>query len=116
MKKNFAKHIKTRVQRLVARCQRLWLYFIEGVWTDTRNTWRVNTVKTLSLSVKSFLNSDLQSQACAMAFRTMLAIVPALALLFAIGRGFGFQNMLEDELFTLFPGQREGITGVHWAC
>lgn len=108
--KHFAKHIKTRVQRIVARSRRLWHYFTEGVWSDTRNTWRINTVKTLSLSMKSFLNSDLQGQACAMAFRTMLAIVPSLALLFAIGRGFGFQNMLEDELFTLFPGQREGIT------
>ncbi|MCH5219653.1 MAG: YihY/virulence factor BrkB family protein [Muribaculaceae bacterium] len=86
-----------------------WDYFNRGVWREPQSNWRVNTVKTLSLSVQSFLNTDLQSRACAMAFRTMLALVPALALLFAIGRGFGFQAILEDELYGLFPGQRDAI-------
>lgn len=87
-----------------------WDYFNNGVWRETKSNWRINTLKTLSLSVQSFLNTDLQSRACAMAFRTMLALVPALALLFAIGRGFGFQNILEDELYGLFPGQRVAIS------
>ncbi|MDE5642661.1 MAG: YihY/virulence factor BrkB family protein, partial [Muribaculaceae bacterium] len=35
--------------------------------------------------------------------------VPALALLFAIGRGFGFQKLLQDELYSYFPAQHEVI-------
>ena len=42
-------------------------------------------------------------------YNTLLAIVPALALLFAIGRGFGFQNLLQSQLFTFFPSQENAL-------
>ena len=35
--------------------------------------------------------------------------MPALALLFAIGRGFGFQNLLQTQLFSSFPAQAEAL-------
>ncbi len=82
-----------------------WAYCSSGVWEDTRKKFSVNLIKTLNITVKSFLNTDIQTQACAMTYRTLLAIVPALALLFAIGRGFGLQNFLQDELFKIFPSQ-----------
>lgn len=44
-----------------------------------------------------------------MTYRTLLAIVPALALLFAIGRGFGFQKLLQNELYNYFPAQHQVI-------
>ncbi len=100
---------RRKLLRLRVRAVQLWDYFNTGVWRETHSNWKVNTVKTLSLSMKSFLNTDLQSRACSMAFRTVLALIPALALLFAIGRGFGFQTLLEDELYGLFPGQRTAI-------
>lgn len=103
------KSISERIASLQKFLLKQWNYFNVGVWRETRSNLKVNTLKTISLSVKSFLNTDLQSKACAMAFRTMLALVPALALVFAIGRGFGFQHLLEDELYALFPGQREAI-------
>ena len=84
-------------------------YCSKGVWQDTRRHWWVNLIKTLNLSVQSFLSRDVQSQAMAMAFRTLLAMVPALALLFAIGRGFGLQNVLRNELYRLLPAQQTAI-------
>lgn len=84
-------------------------YCYTGVWREQRNNWKVNTVKTISLTVRSFLDSDLQTQACAMTYRTLLAIVPALAMIFAIGRGFGFQNLLTDQLYKLFPSQHTAL-------
>lgn len=96
-------------QRLRGRVMRLLAYWNEGIWSDSRTVWWVNVLKTLNISVKSFLNKDLQTQACALTYRTTLAIVPALAMLFAIGRGFGFQKVLQDELFQIFPGQRSAI-------
>lgn len=95
--------------RLISRATTLWQYVSKGVWRQTDTNWKTNTVKTLNLTVRSFLNSDLQSTACAMTYRTLLAIVPALALLFAIGRGFGFQNMLQTELYKLFPSQHQAL-------
>ncbi len=97
------------VQRLSAKALELWDYCSSGVWADRRDNWKVNIVKTLNLTVKTFMSSDLQSKACAMTFRTLLAIVPALALLFAIGRGFGFQNLLQNQLFNYFPSQHKAL-------
>lgn len=99
----------SKIDRIVQRITKMYDYFMVGVWSDTRTSLKVNIVKTLSITFRSFLNTDLQSQACAMTYRTMLAIVPALALLFAIGRGFGLQNFLQDELYQIFPGQKEAI-------
>lgn len=86
-----------------------WLYWSEGVWEDKRNNLKVNIIKTINLTVRTFMSSDLQSRACAMAYRTLLAVVPALALLFAIGRGFGFQNILQNQLYQYFPSQHRAL-------
>lgn len=101
--------IAERFNHITAWVIHQWKYCSGGVWNDTGRGWRTTTVKTLNLSVRSFLDGDLQTQACAMTYRTLLAIVPALALLFAIGRGFGFQNLLQDELYSYFPAQHEVI-------
>lgn len=94
---------------LVDKVMALVDYLTTGIWSDPRRTWWLNGLRTLNLSVTSFLNRDIQTQACAMTYRTLLAVVPALALLFAIGRGFGIQDVLQDELFHLFPAQRMAI-------
>ena len=96
-------------QNLWQRIMRNIRYCISGVWEDTRSLWSVRTVKIVNLSVQSFLDRDLQIRAAALTYNTVLAIVPALAMLFAIGRGFGFQNLLQTELFRYFPAQREAL-------
>jgi len=99
-----------RIKRLIAKSINIWNYCSVDVWRDTRRSRWIDLVKTLNLSVRSFFNHDIQSQACAMTYRTLLAIVPALALLFAIGRGFGLQNSLQDELFRIFPAQHQAVS------
>lgn len=86
-----------------------WEYCSQGVWEDRRNTAYVKFIKIVNITVKTFLDKDLQSQACALTYRTLLAIVPALALLFAIGRGFGFQNILQSQLYSYFPSQHKAL-------
>lgn len=97
---------ETWITRTTARITRLWNYVSDGVWTDNRPLLSVRIVKTLNLSVRSFMNADIQTQACGMTYRTLLAIIPALALLFAIGRGFNIQSLIEDELLRMFPAQQ----------
>lgn len=96
-------------ERVTAFAMRLWNYWTDGIWADNRQKWWVNLLKTLNICVKSFTDTDLQTQACAMTYRTVLAIVPALALLLAIGRGFGFNDFISQELFQIFPGQEQAI-------
>ena len=106
-KKPAPSKLSTLISAWTARIRNFWDYCTTGVWSDTRRNWKVNTIKTLNLSVQSFMNSELQNRASMLTYNTLLAIVPALALLFAIGRGFGFQNLLKSQLFTFFPSQRE---------
>ncbi|MBD5323118.1 MAG: YihY/virulence factor BrkB family protein [Duncaniella sp.] len=102
-----------RISRLYDRASKkamdLWSYCSEGVWEDHRDSLKVKLIKTANLTVRTFMSSDLQSKACAMTYRTMLAVVPALALVFAIGRGFGFQNLLQNQLYNYLPSQRKAL-------
>lgn len=97
------------LKRLIDWATNFYAYCTQGVWSDTRGGLKVNVIKTLNLSVVSFMNKDLQTQACNMAFRTLLATVPALALLFALCRGFGFSNLMKTSLMSYFPAQREAL-------
>lgn len=87
----------------------IYEYCICDVWNETKSTWIVNLIKTINLSVRSFLDKNLQLKSCALTYSTLLAIVPALALIFAIGRGFGFSKLLQSELFKYLPSQTEAL-------
>lgn len=102
--------ISKKIEQLRNRATRLWQYGTVEIWNERKNSVKVKVIKTINLSVRSFLSSDIQSQACAMTYRTVLAIVPALAMLFALGRGFGLQTLLESELYSIFHAQKEAIT------
>ena len=104
------KRIVNRFNEISDRLKRWYDYCSHGVWTDTRQTFNVNLIKTINLSVRSFFDSDLQTRASALTYSTLLSIVPALAMLFAIGRGFGFQNLLQSQLFKSFPAQEKAVS------
>ncbi len=97
------------ITKITNKSLTLWKYLWSDVWSDTRDNWTIRIIKTLNLTVKSFLNANLQSQAAALTYHTILALVPALAILFAIGRGFGFHNLLETQLFNYIPAQKETL-------
>lgn len=96
-------------KRLSAKAVTWWEYASVGIWSDQRDKLWLRIMKILNLSVRSFMRADLQTIACGLTYRALLAVVPALALLFAIGRGFGLQNLLTSQLFTYFPSQRKAL-------
>ncbi len=102
-------HIRRRAMRLYVKARSFYRYCSDGVWTDMRSTPVVKCIKILNLSVRTFFNGDIQTKACALTYRTILAIVPALAIMLAIGRGFGLQDTLEAELIDKFSTQREAL-------
>jgi membrane protein len=97
------------IERLRQWALSLWHYLSVGVWRDTRDIFIVRALKTLNLSFRSVMDNNLQALACALTYRIFLALVPALALMFAIARGFGFQNLIQSELMDYFPAQRTAI-------
>ncbi len=97
--------IRIGVKRVVA----FYKYCTDGVWNDVDESRFSSWVKILNLAVNSFTSKRLQQKACALTYSTVLALVPILAMIFAIGRGFGFQNILQSELFRYFPSQRNAL-------
>lgn len=80
------------------------------IWRITENevsglkVFYINIIKTIILAIRGFLGENLQTKASALTYNTLLAIVPMLAVLLGIAKGFGFQETVRDELLAYFPG------------
>lgn len=98
-----------------AFAQRLIRFLTYDIWrvtrTDaTKKKFRFyNVVKAFILAIRDIDGSEINTRAAALTYRTLLSIVPLLAVLFAIARGFGFQNIVESQLFTYFEGQKDAL-------
>lgn len=97
-------------ERIVTRAKALYKYCTDSVWSDPRNNIGTQIIKTINLTLSAFFNSTLQTRSMALTYSTVLAIVPAFALLVAIGRGFGLQDTLQDQLYNFFPSQSQSIS------
>lgn len=70
----------------------------------------VRQIRVFSLAVKGFNEDKCLSKASALTYYTLFSIVPVLALLFAIAKGFGFQQKLEENIRTQFA-QYQDVLG-----
>lgn len=100
----------TLIKRLIVKVRCIIDFCWTGIWRNESDSIWIKLLKTVNLSVRSFLDTGLQSKSAALTYNSILAIVPAFALLFAIGRGFGFQNLLQDQLYSFFPAQHQAIS------
>ena len=65
----------------------------------------IETFKKLYLAVRFFIDKDVMAAASALTYSTMLAIVPILAVVFAIARGFGFNKYIEEWFLSTLSSQ-----------
>lgn len=98
------------ISRLWQKTLDFYTYCVKGVWADPSKSFKVRFIKIMNLSVNSFLDTGLQIKSMALTYSTVLALVPAIALLVAIGRGFGLQDTLQNELYYFFPSQHHAIS------
>lgn len=76
----------------------------EDIWTIPDNNLTmlkrsgINVLKIILLSVKGFGRDLCPLRASALTLYTLLSIVPVIALLFGIAKGFGFEEKLEQQL------------------
>lgn len=66
-------------------------------------------LKTLVLAVRGFINDDLNVRASALTYSVLFAIIPLFALIFAIGKGFGVDKLIENSFQDTFIGQSDMI-------
>ncbi|MDR3141309.1 MAG: YihY/virulence factor BrkB family protein [Tannerellaceae bacterium] len=69
----------------------------------------INTIKTIILAIRGFLSENLLIQASALTYSTLLSIVPLLAIIIGIAKGFGFQGSVGQQLMNYFPGHEPEI-------
>lgn len=62
-------------------------------------------VKIASLAIRFFTTKRVMNQAAALTYSTLLAIVPILAVVFAIARGFGYNKYIEVWFRNAFSSQ-----------
>ena len=67
----------------------------------------VRLLRVLSLAIRGFREDYCTLRAASLTFFTLLSIVPVAAMAFGIAKGFGFQKVLEAQLYENFPGQEE---------
>ena len=66
-----------------------------------------NALKIIILSIQEFTQGRIINKASALTYSTILAIIPILAILFAIARGFGLNDFLENQIRSGFEGQNQ---------
>ena len=74
----------------------------------------IDIVRTVVLAIRSFVDTRITRAAAALSFSTMMAIVPMVAVVFAIARGFGISKHIESwfgDLLSSQPQVAETIIG-----
>ena len=95
------------------RITALWKFLTYDIWRITedevtKTTFSLyNIIKTIYLCINRFTKDRLVNKASALTYSTLLAIVPILAIVFAIARGFGFDNLMESQIVQGFGGPSE---------
>ena len=93
-------------------------FILEDIWRalpqELSNKKRrgYTVLKVISLAIKRYNADNLQRSASALTYSTFLSIIPLLAVMLAVAKGFGFRNIIESQLFEYFPGQKEVLMGV----
>lgn len=68
--------------------------------------------KRVYITIDHFINNNLGSYASALTYNTTLAVVPVLAIIFAIARGFGFDSVIESRIRTSLDSFGPEITAM----
>lgn len=73
---------------------------------DARFTKRIGlgVLKTIILVIRGFNSKQLNMTANALTYNLVFAIIPILAMILAIAKGFGFAEMIETHLQHVIPG------------
>ena len=105
--------MKESVRRLVRFLQvGIWQVPLDQLSPFRRLVYEV--VKKLLLAIRFFTARRVVTQAAALTYSTLLAIVPIMAVVFAIARGFGYNKYIEmwfREAFASQPQAAEVIIG-----
>lgn len=95
--------------------QRLLKFVITDIWhldlseLSIMRARMIKYLKVLIITIKGYSNDRIGLQAIALSFFSALAVVPIVALIFAVTNGFGLSDKFEMLLYTYFDGNQDII-------
>ena len=101
-----------RLELMKIRIKELLHFLSYGIWRQNPETLSnkknilYNIIKTVILTVRNVQELDIAASARSLTYRTLLSIVPLLAVIFAIARGFGIENIMESSIFSFMLGEK----------
>lgn len=101
-----------RLERMRIKVKELIHFLSYGIWRQNPETLSgkrnilYDAIKTIMLTVRNVQELDIAASARSLTYRTLLSIVPLLAIIFAIARGFGIENIMESSIFSFMLGNR----------
>ena len=93
----------SEIQRFINRD--IWNAEAEALSKSRRRSYGI--LKILIISVKGFIEDGCSVRASALTFFTLLSVVPIIALAFAIAKGFGLEELVENVIKDTFQAQTD---------
>jgi membrane protein len=94
--------------KLLEAARKSGFLFKGNIWkirlkkVDARQGLLIRQMRIYSLAFKRFRTDKCMVEATALTFYTLLSVVPVLALVFAIAKGFGFEKNIQEELLKQY--------------
>ena len=66
----------------------------------------VNQLRILVLSLKGFQEDKCNVRASALTYYTLLSIIPVVAIVFGVAKGFGYDKVIVESLYNDYPSQK----------
>jgi len=104
--------------KLTAFYYRMINFIQFDIWRITENelsrTRRITYrfLKTMILAVRGFIDEDLNVKASALTYSILFAMIPTIAMIIAIAKGFGIEKLIRSSLQGTFFGQDDLIPQV----
>ena len=93
--------------RMIVRFLTYDIWHLDSKAYSGRKAWGLRYLKASLITIRRMSAHSVGLQAAALTFFMMLAIVPFIAVTYAITRGFGLANELESLIYANFSGQEE---------
>lgn len=99
-----------KLERIKIKVKELLHFLSYGIWRQNPETLSnkknilYNAIKTVMLTVRNIQELDIAASSRSLTNRTLLSIVPLLAVIFAIARGFGIENIMESSILNFMLG------------
>ena len=98
------------------KLRKLFTYFTDTIFREDINEWRnpvvrwlVQQYRLLFYTARGLVEHGTLVRSAALTFYTLMSLVPLLALVFAVVKGFGLADGLVENLYELFPQHPETV-------